>query len=85
MNEASIGGHHGLPRHLPGRGAEVVAKKLQKPLPVGQLPEDGHDLMLALARQVISGEEDDAETVEAAFAQARVDEAASEEFLVDGG
>ena len=71
---------------------KLVAKKLQSSLAVeGELPEDGlaaygddgDDLMMALARQVISGEGDDTETVEAVFAQARNAEAASEEFLVD--
>ncbi len=71
---------------------KLVAKKLQSSLAVeGELPEDGlaaygddgDDLMMALARKIVSGEEDDAETVEAVFAQARDAEAASEEFLVD--
>ena len=44
-----------------------------------------YDLMLALARKIVSGEEDDAETVEAVFAQARDAEAAGEEYLVDDG
>ena len=41
--------------------------------------------MLALARQIVSGDEadTDAETVEQVFAQAGDAEAASEEFLVD--
>ena len=48
--------------------------------------DDGDDLMLALARKIVNGEEEDeAETVEAVFAQARDAEAASEEFLVDDG
>ena len=34
---------------------------------------------------IVSGEEDDAETVEAVFAQARDAEAAGEEYLVDDG
>ena len=60
----------------------------------GELPEDGlaaygddgDDLMLALARKIVSGEEDDeAETVEAVFAQARDAEAVAEEYLVDDG
>ena len=57
---------------------QLVAKKLQSSLAVeGELPEDGlaaygDDLMMALARKIVSGEEDDAE-------------AASEEFLVDDG
>ena len=42
--------------------------------------------MLALARKIVSGkEEDEAETVEAVFAQARDAEATAEEFLVDDG
>ena len=73
---------------------KLVAKKLQSSLAVeGELPEDGlaaygddgDDLMLALARKIVSGEEDDAETVEAVFAQARDAEAAGEEYLVDDG
>ena len=73
---------------------KLVAKKLQSSLAVeGELPEDGlaaygddgDDLMMALARKIVSGEEDDAETVEDVLAQARDAEAASEEFLVDDG
>ena len=77
---------------------KLVAKKLQSSLAVeGELPEDGlaaygddgDDLMMALARKIVNGEEeeeeDEAETVEAVFAQARDAEAASEEFLVDDG
>ena len=76
---------------------KLVAKKLQSSLAVeGELPEDGlaaygddgddgDDLMMALARKIVSGEEEDAETVEEVFAQARDAEAASEEFLVDDG
>ena len=74
---------------------KLVAKKLQSSLAVeGELPEDGlaafgdegDDLMLALARQIVSGEKTDAdeESVEAVFAQARDAEANAEEFLVDG-
>ena len=75
---------------------KLVAKKLQSSLAVeGELPEDGlaaygddgDDLMMALARKIVSGdeEEDEAETMEEVFAQARNAEAASEEFLVDDG
>ena len=73
---------------------KLVAKKLQSSLAVeGELPEDGlaaygddgDDLMMALARKIVSGDEEDAETVEEVFAQARDAEAASEEFLVDDG
>ena len=73
---------------------KLVAKKLQSSLAVeGELPEDGlaaygddgDDLMMALARKIVSGdeEEDEAETVEAVFAQARDAEASAEEYLVD--
>ena len=73
---------------------KLVAKKLQSSLAVeGELPEDGlaaygddgDDLMMALARKIVSGEEDDAETVESVFAQARDAEATAEEYLVDDG
>ena len=72
---------------------KLVAKKLQSSLAVeGELPEDGlaaygddgDDLMMALARKIVSGdEEDETETVEAVFAQARDAEASAEEYLVD--
>ena len=75
---------------------KLVAKKLQSSLAVeGELPEDGlaaygddgDDLMMALARKIVSGDREDAggETVEEAFARARNAEAASEELLVDDG
>ena len=41
--------------------------------------------MLALARQIVNGEEEDSESVEQVFAQARDAEASAEEFLVDDG
>ena len=41
--------------------------------------------MLALARKIVNGEEDDAESVEAVFTQARDAEASAEEYLVDDG
>ena len=72
---------------------KLVAKKLQSSLAVeGELPEDGlaaygddgDDLMMALARKIVSGEEEDeTETVEEVFAQARDAEASAEEYLVD--
>ena len=72
---------------------KLVAKKLQSSLAVeGELPEDGlaaygddgDDLMMALARKIVSGEEEDeTETVESVFAQARDAEASAEEYLVD--
>ena len=73
---------------------KLVAKKLQSSLAVeGELPEDGlaaygddgDDLMIALARKIVSGEADDAENVESAFAQARELEASAQELLVDDG
>ncbi len=75
---------------------KLVAKKLPSSLAVeGELPEDGlaafgddgDDLMLALARQIVSGEETDSdgESVEQVFAQARDAEASAEELLVDDG
>ena len=74
---------------------KLVAKKLQSSLAVeGELPEDGlaaygddgDDLMLALARRIVSGdEEDETETVEQVFAKARDAEASAEEYLVDDG
>ncbi len=73
---------------------KLVAKKLQSSLAVeGELPEDGlaaygddgDDLMLALARKIVNGEEGEEETVEAVFAQARDAEAVAEELLVDEG
>ena len=74
-----------------------MAKKLQSSLAVeGELPEDGlaaygddggrrDDLMLALARKIVNGDEDEAETVEAVFAAARDAETTAEEYLVDDG
>ena len=74
---------------------KLVAKKLQSSLAVeGELPEDGlaafgddgDDMMMALARRIVSGEEEDeAEMVEEVFAQARNAEATAEELLVDDG
>ena len=76
---------------------KLVAKKMQSSLAVeGELPEDGlaaygddgDDLMMALARKIVSGDEEedaDAETVEEVFAQARDAEASAEEYLVDDG
>ena len=73
---------------------KLVAKKLQSSLAVeGELPEDGlaaygddgDDLMMALARKIVSGGEEDAETVEEVFAQARDAESTAEELLVDDG
>ena len=73
---------------------KLVAKKLQSSLAVeGELPEDGlaaygddgDDLMMALARKIVNGEEDEAETVEQVFAQARNVESEAETLLVDDG
>ena len=68
-----------------------MAKKLQSSLAVeGELPEDGlaaygddgDDLMLALARKIVAGEED-ADSVESVFAQARLVAAEAQALLVD--
>ena len=73
---------------------KLVAKKLQSSLAVeGELPEDGlaaygddgDDMMMALARRIVSGDEDEAETMEEVFAQARDAETTAEELLVDDG
>ncbi|MCY4529238.1 MAG: hypothetical protein OXD46_09465, partial [Chloroflexi bacterium] len=73
---------------------KLVAKKLQSSLAVeGELPEDGlaafgddgDDMMMALARKIVSGEEEEAETVEQVFAKARNTEREAEELLVDDG
>ena len=69
---------------------KLVAKKMQSSLAVeGELPEDGlaaygddgDDMMMALARKIVSGEEEDAETMEEVFAQARDAEASAERSL----
>ena len=85
---------HELSRNtLQADALKLVAKKLQSSLAVeGELPEDGlaaygddgDDLMMALARRIVSGdEEDETETVEEVFAQARDAESEAEELLVD--
>ncbi len=72
---------------------KLVAKKLQSSLAVeGELPEDGlaalgddgDDLMLALARRIVSGEED-ADSVESVFTQAQQVAADAEALLIDDG
>ena len=73
-----------------------MVRMLQSSLAVeGELPEDGlaafgddgDDMMMALARKIVSGEaeDDEAETVEEVFAQAQNAEATAEELLVDDG
>ena len=71
----------------------LVAKKLQSSLAVeGELPgdglaaygDDGDDLMLALARKIVAGDED-ADSVESVFEQARQVAAEAEALLVDAG
>ena len=75
---------------------KLVAKRMQSSLAVeGELPEDGlaaygddgDDMMMALARKIVSGgeEEDENETMEEVFAQARNAESEAEELLVDDG
>ena len=92
-SEGHLHGLSGTP--LQADALKLVAKKLQSSLAVeGELPEDGlaaygddgDDLMLALARKLVNGNEDDAaDTVEAAFAHARASETESEAYLVDDG
>ncbi len=71
---------------------KLVAQKLQSSLAVeGELPDDGlaaygdngDDLMLALARKLVAGEEEDSESVEDIFAQAQQVAADAESLLVD--
>ena len=71
---------------------KLIAKKLQSSLAVeGELPEDGlaaygddgDDLIMTLARQIMNNEQDDADSVEAIFAKARDVEAEGDEYLVD--
>ena len=47
--------------------------------------DDGDDMMMALARKIVSGDEEDTETMEEVFAQARNAESEAEELLVDDG
>ena len=70
-----------------------MAKKLQSSLAVeGELPadglaaygDDGDDLMLALARKIVGGEEDTG-TVESVFAEVQQVAAEAEALLVDDG
>ena len=71
---------------------KLVAQKLQSSLAVeGELPDDGlaaygdvgDDLMLALARKLVAGDEDNSESVEDIFAQAQQIAADAESLLVD--
>ena len=72
---------------------KLVAQKLQSSLAVeGELPDDGlaaygddgDDLMLALARKLVAGDEDsEADSVESIFAQAQQVAADAESLLVD--
>ena len=71
---------------------KLVVKKLQSSLAVeGELPEDGlvafgddgEDLMMALARKIVNGGEEEPETVEEVFAATQDAESEAEELLVD--
>ena len=73
---------------------KLVAKKLQSSLAVeGELPEDGlaaygddgDDLMLALARKIVSGDDEGADSIESVFAEAQQVAAEAEGLLVDDG
>ena len=72
---------------------KLVAQKLQSSLAIeGELPEDGlaaygdegEDLMLALTRKIVAGEEG-TDSVESVFDQARQVAAEAEALLVDEG
>ena len=72
---------------LQAEALKLVAKKLQSSLAVeGELPDDGlaaygdegDDLMMALAGKIVSGYEDEVESVEEVFARARDAEATAE-------
>ena len=71
---------------------KLVAKKLQSSLAVeGELPEDGlaafgddgEDLMMALPRKIVNGEEEEPGTVEEVFAATQDAESEAEKLLVD--
>ncbi len=71
---------------------KLVAQKLQSSLAVeGELPDDGlaaygddgDDLMLALARKLVAGDDENSESVESIFAQAQQIAADAESLLVD--
>jgi hypothetical protein len=78
---------------LQAEALKLVAKKLQSSLAVeGELPEDGlaaygddgHDLMLALARRIVQEGQGEEESLEEVFARARQAEGEAERLLVDG-
>ena len=83
------GGVHVLPEHPAGRRPEAGGQEAAK-LPgrrggaaggrAGAYGDDGDDLMMALARKIVSGDEDETETVEEIFAQARNAEVTAEEL-----
>ena len=70
---------------------KLVAKKLQSSLPVesdlpeGRLAAYGDDVMMALARKIVSGAEEEAETTEEVLGQVRDAEETAEEYLVADG
>ena len=87
-------GVHDLPEHASSRRPQAGGEEATSSLAVeGELPEDGlttydddgDDLMMSLVRKVVGGEEDEAETVEDVFVQARDAEGAAEELLVNEG
>ena len=87
---------HGLPEHPPGRRPEAGGQEAAKLPGGGGRAARGRPRRLrgrrgrpdaGLARQIVSGDETDAdgESVEDVFAKARDAEASAEEFLVDDG
>ena len=70
----------------------LVARKMQSSLAVeGDLPDDGlatfgdqgGDITMTLARRIFNQEEDDQESIEALFSQARQQQELDDEFLLD--
>ena len=76
---------------LQAEALKLVAQKLQSSLAVeGELPEEGlaaygdtgKDMMMALAKHIMSAAESDDNSIESLFAETRRKEAAGEQFLV---
>ena len=89
---AHPGRRHGLPEHVTGGRAHPRREEAPVVAVEGELPEDGlavygddgDDLLLALARKIVAGEEDTG-SVESVFEQARQVAAEAEALLVDDG
>ena len=77
---------------LQAEALRLVARKMQSSLAVeGELPEDGlaaygddgQDMMMTLAKSILSGHEPDDTAIESIFAQAKKDQELGEAFLVE--